>query len=186
MNAISHEPPISARKPKNAAGDQRQRALECRRSAARSCRPGGPARSSRRAIASRRLTAGCRAPAAGRAGRPAARPAAAAASAARRRSSTPRARRQPVDRAAVEQQRHRQQAPVAQNTRRAAPAASGVTVTRPPSSCARISTNATAHSVPATPSASRPGERGRHLAHHAGREDVHRARSRAMPMPATM
>ena len=66
----------------------------------------------------------------------------------------PGARRQPVDRPAVEQQRHRQQrageAEGGERAREQRRHTSTFVV-------ARISTNATAHSVPATPSASSPG-----------------------------
>ena len=64
------------------------------------------------------------------------------------------ARREPVDRAAVEQQRDRQQAAGHAQGREHAREQRGHTSTLV---VARISTNAIAHSVPATPSASRPG-----------------------------
>ena len=65
------------------------------------------------------------------------------------------ARREPVDRAAVEQQRHRQQAADHADRREQAGGDRGDGHTST-FVVARISTNATAHSVPATPSASRP------------------------------
>ena len=66
-----------------------------------------------------------------------------------------RARREPVDRAAIEQQRHRQQAAGHADRGEQAGLERGDRHTST-FVVARMSTNATAHSVPATPSASRP------------------------------
>ena len=180
MMAISHEPPISARKPKNPPTTRHSAPLSpMNRCTVRP--PGRPARSSRRAIASRRLR---RIPGARRG------PRLAASRSISRRSSEPPllgglhagARGEPVDRPAVEQQRHGQQrdreARGGQRARQQRRHTSTFVV-------ARISTKATVHSTPATPRASSP----------AGEEVISRitpgvrtfiSTIATMPMPATM
>ena len=90
---------------------------------------------------------------------------------------------EPLDRPVVAQHRDRQQRRRRGRTRSSAPASSGIR--RPPSSCARISTNAIAHSIPVDDERGEAEQRRRSSPSSRPGEMTLTSRIVAPPMPAT-